>query len=148
MPVSASVQFGFPTSRDAPTRKNALVPLPEAWFTCFHPAGTACRVPHGDERHQDGPRDFPAAPPPSPQPAGAPDGNAGPRSSAAPGPVGRGVEAGRWTRRGGSWEDGQTAARRHGHSLLHPACRETLCQRAGRGPCSTGPGCQLAHTWL
>ena len=55
-----------------PTRKNALVPLPEAWFTCFHPAGTACRVPHGDERHQDGPRDFPAATPTSPQPAGAP----------------------------------------------------------------------------
>ena len=63
--------------------------------------------------------------------ANAPDGNAGPRSSAAPGPLGRGVEAGRWTRRGGSWEDGQTAARRHDHSLLHPACRETLCQRAG-----------------
>lgn len=26
---------------------------------------------HGDERHQDGPRDFPAAPPASPHPAGA-----------------------------------------------------------------------------
>lgn len=27
------------------TRKNALVPLPKAWFTCFHPAGMACQVP-------------------------------------------------------------------------------------------------------